>query len=363
MFDASIYGLVFLYFVLIVTLVSALIYFNASASNSSPVSYNKAMLWFVAVLITWFLGTRPISGQYFVDMATYAYMFEQTVITGFHVRPDWAFAWFMETVAMFVSVETFFVLCTFFYILPTALATLRIHGHWAFAVFLTILGGFQTYPYIVNGIRNGMATAILLLAFTYRDRKFVMLALMFICLGIHKSTAIPIAAFILTGFFSNPIVYASIWVSAFVISAIGGAGLTQTLGTLVSFGGDDERLSTYTSVAMFSMGKAGFRLDFIAYSIIPLIITYFLASNKVRTDNFYQRLVCTYLLCNAFWLLVIYSEFSNRFAYLSWFILPWIIIYPFVPQKNSSNQTPHINLGPAMIVHFAFTFYMYQFYR
>lgn len=362
MFDASIYGLVFLYFVMIVTLVSALIYFNASASNSSPVSYNKGMLWFIAISMTLFLGTRPISGQYFVDMATYAYMFEQTVITGFHSRPDWTFAWFMEVSARLVSVETFFLLCTLFYILPTTLAALRIHGHWAFAVFITLLGGLQCYPYIVNGIRNGVAASILLLAFANRDRKIWMFALMFVALGTHKSASIPIIAFIITGFFSNPITYALIWVSAFTISAIGGAGLTQALGTLVKFG-EDERLTTYTSIAMFGMGKAGFRLDFIAYSIIPLIITYFLASDKVRADSFYRRLVCTYLLCNAFWLLVIYSEFSNRFAYLSWFMLPWIIIYPFVPLRYSLSQTPSRYLGPAMMAHFVFTFYMYQFYN
>ena len=361
MFDASIYGLVFLYFVLIVTLVSALIYFNASASNSSPVSYNKAMLWFVAVLITWLLGTRPISGKYFVDMATYAHMFEQTVITGFHVSPEWAFAWFMETVAMFVSVETFFVLCTFFYILPTALATLRIHGSWAFAVFLSVLGGFQAYPYIVNGIRNGLATSLLLLAFSFWDRKLMMIAIMVVAFGTHKSTLIPILGFILTGFYARPIVYGIAWFVAFIISAIGGAGLTQTIGSLIFFG-EDERLSSYTQVELFSMGKAGFRLDFIAYSIVPIMISYHLASAETKKDSFYQRILCTYLFANAFWLLVIYSEFSNRFAYISWFMLPWVIIYPFVPQKNSPVLTPSKYLGPALMAHFGFLYFMYLFY-
>lgn len=361
MFDASIYAPAFLYIILAITLFSAFLYFGSSSSNL-VVRYNQSMIWLLAIFIVLFLGTRPISGQYFVDMATYAYMFEQTAITGFHVRPDWTFAWFMEVSARLVSVETFFLLCTLFYILPTTLAALRIHGHWAFAVFLTLLGGLQGYPYIVNGIRNGIAASVLLLAFANRDRKIWMFALMFIALGTHKSASIPIVAFLIAGLYSNPRTYFVFWFAALIIAAIGGAGLTQTLGTMISFG-EDERLATYTTIEMFGMGKAGFRLDFIAYSIIPTIITYNFSSEEVKRDAFYQRLLSTYLLTNAFWLLVIYSEFSNRFAYLSWFMLPWIIIYPFIPLRYSLSQTPSRYLGPAMMAHFVFTFYMYQFYN
>jgi hypothetical protein len=189
----------------------------------------------------------------------------------------------------------------------------------------------------------------------------MMIAIMVVAFGTHKSTLIPILGFILTGFYARPIVYGIAWFVAFIISAIGGAGLTQTLGSLISFG-EDERLSSYTQIELFSMGKAGFRLDFIAYSIIPIIISYYLASAETKKDSFYQRILCTYLFANAFWLLVIYSEFSNRFAYLSWFMLPWVIIYPFVPQKNSPVLTPSKYLGPALMAHFGFLYFMYLFY-
>jgi hypothetical protein len=361
MLDAALYGTVYLYFVLSITLVSLFVYLNASTGASIFSSYNKLMLWASALFVILFLGTRPISGRYFVDMSTYAYMFEQTVITGYHVRPDWAFAWLMEFSARFFSVEFFFLLCTTLYIIPNILAFSRIHNNWAFAVFLAVLGGLQTYPYIVNGIRNGMATSLVLLAFSFCNRKVMMALIMAVAFGMHKSTLIPIIGFILASIYSRPIAYGFMWLSAFIISAVGGAGLTKTLGTFISFG-EDERLSTYTQIQLFSMGKAGFRLDFIAYSIVPIIISYFLATKKVKEDNFYQKILCTYLFANAVWLLVIYSEFSNRFAYLSWFMLPWVIIYPFLPQKNSTAQTPSKYLGPAILAHFSFTYYMYVFY-
>ena len=41
-----------------------------------------------------------------------------------------------------------------------------------------------------------------------------------------------------------------------------------------------------------------------------------------------------YLTANAFWILVIRSSFSNRFAYLSWFLMAIIIFYPFFKHIN-----------------------------
>jgi hypothetical protein len=361
MLDAALYGSVYVYFVFSITLISVFVYLNGSVGALVFNSYNKLMLWLSALFVIFFLGTRPISGQYFVDMATYAYIFDQAVITGFHSSPDWAFAWLVEFIAKFFSVEFFFLACTTLYIMANVIAFKRSHGRWAFAVFLCVLGGFQTYPYIVNGMRNGLAMSLLLLAFSFWNRKLLMIAVMAVAFGTHKSTLIPILGFILTGFCARPIVYGIVWFVAFIISAIGGAELTGTLGSLI-FTGGDERLSSYTQVELFSSGKAGFRLDFIAYSIVPVLISYCLASTETKKDAFYQRILCTYLFANAFWLLVIYSEYSNRFAYLSWFMLPWVIIYPFVPQKNSPVQTPSKYLGPALMAHFGFLYFMYQFY-
>ena len=361
MFDASIYGPAFLYIILVITISSFFIYSNTSTKRTFLVSYNKGMLWFLVIFMTLFLGTRPISGVYFVDMGTYAAIFEQSSITGVASFADPLFAKFVETSSVFLSTRNFFLLCTILYFLPITFAFKKIHASWAFVPVLAILGGFQGYPYIVNGIRNGIATSILLLAFAYWDRKLVMFALMAVALGTHQSSALPIIAFLLTGLTARPLYYGIAWAGAFIISAIGGAGFTQTLGSLISFG-EDERLASYTSVEMFSMGKTGFRLDFIAYSIVPILITYFLAKDEVKNDKFYRRILCTYLLTNTFWLLVIYSEFSNRFAYLSWFMLPWVIIYPFIPLKNSPVLTPSKYLGPALMAHFGFLYFMYLFY-
>jgi len=101
------------------------------------------------------------------------------------------------------------------------------------------------------------------------------------------------------------------------------------------------------------------------YGILPVIISYTLADKVIRNDKFYRRLVGAYLLTNAFWLLVMYAAFSNRFAYLSWFMMPWIVIYPFIPKKYSPIEERAfwrpIMLPAAIVAHYCFTYVMQMF--
>lgn len=63
----------------------------------------------------------------------------------------------------------------------------------------------------------------------------------------------------------------------------------------------------------------------------------------------------TFLITNAFWVLVIRAAYSNRFAQISWFIMPIILIYPFMKQRFW--QSHEKILGAALLVFYAFAFY------
>jgi hypothetical protein len=77
----------------------------------------------------------------------------------------------------------------------------------------------------------------------------------------------------------------------------------------------------------------------------------------LRSDPFYARLVNTYLFANAVWVLVIDADFSNRFAYLSWFMMPWVLLYPFVPGKI--NDRPRFGMIAATLcAQFSFSYLM-----
>jgi hypothetical protein len=77
----------------------------------------------------------------------------------------------------------------------------------------------------------------------------------------------------------------------------------------------------------------------------------------LRFDPFYARLVNTYLVANAVWILVIHATCSNRFAYLSWCMMPWVLVYPFVPGR--SNDRPRTGILAAILfAHYMFTYFM-----
>ena len=77
-------------------------------------------------------------------------------------------------------------------------------------------------------------------------------------------------------------------------------------------------------------------------------------------DNFYNQIFSTYLICNAFWILVIRANFSNRCAYLSWFLMRVVIIYPYLRKRFYVKQ--EIVIAKVLTAYFMFTYLMYLVY-
>lgn len=367
MFDASLYGPAYLQGMLLLTLLTAVIYAQGRSKEDFAVGYNAFMLWALAIVYVLFIGRRPISGVYFVDMSTYAMKFDamSNGIGNFQWN-DPGFNFLTEICARMMTTEGYFTVCVAIYTVTIAIAARRIHSpRWAFAAFLAFAGGFSFYSYSVNGIRNGMATSILLMAFAFRDRKLAMLLLMAAAVSMHKSVALPAIAFLITGFYAAPWFFATVWSLAFLASVTLRESLSTRISGLVNLGDGDDRLSTYIANTGLGEDKGGFRADFLLYSIVPVILSYALAGPAIRKDTFYRRIVCTYLLSNAIWLCLMYAAFSNRFAYLSWFVMPWICLYPFIPKKGDlvppASTDKLLLLSAGLIAHYAFTYIMMAF--
>ena len=153
----------------------------------------------------------------------------------------------------------------------------------------------------------------------------------------------------------------AIWLGAIAVSLVFGEAITSLLA-LFSF---DERLA--------QVGKTGedvaiewgvemenrFRWDFLLYSSMPILIgAYTLFVRKIY-NNTYLILLGTYMYANAFWVIVIRDLFSNRFAYLSWYLYPIVLAYPLlnlpVFEKNHSQKAAWI-----LMAHLGFTTVMWM---
>ena len=106
-----------------------------------------------------------------------------------------------------------------------------------------------------------------------------------------------------------------------------------------------------------NFSSIGFRWDFVLYSASAVFAGYYFIIKRGFKDSFYTHLWGTYMIANAFWILVIRANFSNRFAYLSWFLMAIVIAYPMFKVKFWNNHYQII--GRIFFAYYLFTYYMY----
>ena len=126
----------------------------------------------------------------------------------------------------------------------------------------------------------------------------------------------------------------------------------------MSLGFGDDRTSYLTDTRFADQFSAvGFRWDFLAYSATAVFAGYYFIIVKKFEDKIYIQLFNIYVTANAFWVLLIRASFSNRFAYLSWFLMALVIFYPFFKAAFFKDQ-PKV-LARTIIGYFGFTYFMF----
>lgn len=295
---------------------------------------------FLCLVLTLWFGFRPIS-PVFGDTVNYA--LEYNSLDPQHVSMDWSNEWFWQGLmngcrAAGFSLSAFFTIVAAGYVLS---------AFWAVRLFLPkdpmlgtlfLLSSLMFFPFAVNGLRNGLACHLVLLgaAWLFDDKWVPGLLTLLAAAGIHRSALLPILAIVFARFLFRNVRYAiAIWFTAILVSLPAGNAFANIFARL----GFDERMSIYTSITDLSaFSKAGFRWDFLLYSAAPVVMAWYVCIKKDLQDNWYNAICTVYCLCNAFWVLVIRSAFSNRFAYLSWFLYPIVIAYPLVNMPIREDQ-------------------------
>ena len=312
--------------------------------------------YFVVILFTLYIGQRQVSGR-FGDTVNYDSAY-QLLLQGkeMKVEKDYLFNYLMIFCSKFMSVRGFFQLVDVLYVLPCFLFSRKYFGrYWFFAMFM-FLGSFSFWTYGVNGLRNGLGTAFFVLGLYFYERKWWMYVCFLVSYFMHASLIIPIAAFLVAGIYKNPRIYLYIWLAAIPLSLAGGSSWTTFFSTL----GFEDRTQGYLTggEAEYNVqfSKIGFRWDFLMYSAFAVFAGWYFIFKKKITDIFYIHLFGIYIVANAFWILVITASFSNRFAYLSWFLMPVVIAYPMFRYKIWEDQ--YKIFGIVMFLYFMFTFYM-----
>lgn len=354
MISAFLYKYIYLVLVTILTLV---VVRNRKSLEKREELGSSILL---CLLLVFFIGLRPHNGAYFVDTANYANWWGKIGWSGF----DWEVSnklfdnLYNYTGNVFPDATGFFILIAAVYFLCLLIACRKLFPSNTLIAFLVCLAAFSTFSYATNGIKAGAAGSLFLVALAYRDRMWISILFLLLSWGFHHSMQLPVAAYVLTFFFKKKEWYFYSWIFCLFV-AVAHVSAFQELFA----GFSDESGASYLDSDGNEDwgGKSGFRIDFVIYSAMPVIMGYYVKYKYKLEDKLYDIMLNIYLTCNGVWMLCMYAQFTNRIAYLSWFMYPILLIYPCYVILDE-NHPLVISRKKIVLGHLAFTLFMIFIY-
>jgi len=313
--------------------------FNFSIDQRVFVSNYRFSALVILLLSILFIGLRDPLGasMYLGDTAAYTRMY-QTLSTGndLYSTKDPGFYFFMKLCANWISIKWFYVLCASLYVILPYLAFKKWFGNNAFIALVMFVVSFSFWGYGINGLRNGLATSFFIYALAgLGTNKIKSIFFMLLAYTFHQTLLLPILTYFVTLKFTRTTLLIKLWLLMVVISFFAGnyiQNFTDNIISLVDFG-DNRGQDMFADEYDGNKTNRGYRFDFILYSGLPILLGYVYVIKKGFNDLIYKRILHIYILVNIVWILLIYAAYSNRIAYLSWFLMPVVMIYPLL--KNN----------------------------
>ena len=358
MIPASLYNAVYLILITVLSLAVSYQYQRYNGLREYRHYWAKVLCGILVIALIFYIGLRPVSGRYFIDMGNYA-SYYSAILDGARFSFDWEtdniifdnlFAWWGSVRWGYTS---FFLFIAAIYFGAAYLGIRKLFPNNTLAAYLVFLAAFSTFSYATNGIKAGAATSLFILAMGYRDNLKLCIPLVLLSWGFHHSMLMVVAAFIMTLLFRNPKIYYGMWVFSFLIAAAHITVFAQIFSGLTTEHGAGYLLGEGGTEGT----KGGFRIDFILYSAVPLFVGWYaMFKKKIKLSRRYINLLNLYVCLNSVWMLCMYIEFTNRVAYLSWFLYPIVLVYPFLQEQWGKNRYKVFSL--VMLGHLGFTVIM-----
>lgn len=305
---------------------------------------NRSFSFILLTIVILFIGLRDPYGsfEYLGDTSQYTAMYENINTVNILNQKDIGFMSLMKISYMCgLSINFFFIFCAFLYAMLPYLTFRKWFSANAFYALAIYVGAMSFWGFGINGVRSGLAASFFIYALGLTDKKWSMVFFMALSVLFHKSMLLPIAAFISTRWFWDTKKLTFIWGLCIIICLLFGSEISKLIFYFIQTV-DDIRGSAITldNTELTSAIEAiRFRFDFILYSAVPIILGWFFIYKKGYRDKFYCRLLNTYIIANSCWILLfMYQPYTNRFAYLSWFIMPVLMVYPLLKERIMANQ-------------------------
>lgn len=224
-----------------------------------------------------------------------------------------------------------FVYCLAYFVVARKLFPYEYAGYFV----LCVVGCMGFVSYGSNTIRAGFGIALLLMAFS-SDNRWLKCLLPLVAVGCNMPMLIPFSGYLIARYIMRKDLWCEcIWVLFLLIT------LTTSVVSdiMLLAGGLDDRAAEFVNVdETTEVYNVGFRTDFLLYSLIPVLFVKYNVRNLVGENLIYHTVYRAYLLVNALWLLLIRLPFTDRFAYLSWFMIPFLLMYPVLNEQLDTQR-------------------------
>lgn len=335
--EEQLYIQIFYYFLLIVLLIIplllALLNIERHRYNGS-VPANRSLMDFVIYYgipivlisyITYYIGSRDLNIG--VDTIAYWYKFDATQRIGQpDLSKDLLFDLYVYLFAKTTSFNIFLFFSAIIYIVVAYISFNMIFKKYVLFAILIFLISPCFFQFGINVMRNGMAASLFLLGIGMHYKKYKLYLIpMIMSVFFHISMVAPLVVFFFTKYVKSTKIFISIWCIFLLLTVL---GVDNSMSQLIfSSGFIGSRLETFTDG--LNNEQASW-ISFFTFRALPIFVgCYFLFVRKFE-DSFFIQLLNCYILLNILYLVMFSHIFSLRFSYLSEFMTPILLIYPFI---------------------------------
>lgn len=339
-------------FILLLLTVNIILFIKQSdtylTSHMSNKIVARILVFAVILFITFFVGAdKPVYKEKFIDVCRFGF-----------VTTDYL-GWSWLTYCLSFITDSYII---YFFIL----AFIYVIGNFAFCkyntrnyllLFIAVISFMGFYAYGVNTIKSGLGLSLFLVSLCNFDKKkYVALLFVFLAYEIHHSTLIPIIAFTIAFYIRRTKYYYLMWITCIGLSLIFGSYFQLYIG---SYLGADDRYGSYLISESSERYQVGFRYDFLLYSTVPIIWGYLVEKWGYANERWgwYFR---SYIMANSIWVLIISMPFTDRVAYLSWFLIPYILLIPIL-DNNVKIPNRKLYLFLSFFIFGGFSLYQHLF--
>lgn len=340
--------------IMVFTLCFAL--FIATTQPKIPHTYTGINIAIIIIAILLF-GLAPATEEVGTDRPNYDYMFShanEMYNWGFR---DAGFTYFLKFCNVLTGTSTGgFIVSAIIYILCIFYFYNKSFNHYTlYVLLLAFLSlGFTNHYY--NVLRAGLSISILLVAYSKKQHIAIAICLSLIAISFHISALLIVAGYIITIWVKNPKFLYCFW-GVMLLALLAGIfdSFEQYLNLITSV--EDDRFNQYLSGNDLGY-KVGLRLDFITYSFFPIVIGYIYIYRHKFKDEYYLHIYNMYLFINACWLAISKMPHNDRAAYLSWCLIPFILLYPIFNDQKSLIRNKKIYLVGFVTIIVGLNFYL-----